>query len=187
MAPHNIDEETSATISVEVDGAELQFPPPPPMSAKPPRVLIIGAGSRGNVYARCIRQSSNGIVVAIAEPDEFKRRQFARNFIRGREGKEEEEDDEGTRMPPEGSEFADWREFVAWETARRERAGANAAVSDGVDAAFVCVRDEMHRDVVVALAPLGLHIMCEKPLATTLGDCVACTAPWRRTRRSGST
>lgn len=48
-----------------------------------------------------------------------------------------------------------------------------ADVPAGVDGVFVCVLDEMHRDVVVALAELGgLHIMCEKPLATMLGDCV---------------
>lgn len=42
----------------------------------------------------------------------------------------------------------------------------------GVDAAFICVLDEMHKEVIVGLKPLGLHIMCEKPLATTLADCV---------------
>lgn len=166
MAPHNVEDETPATLSPEVDEAEeVQFPPPPPMSAKPPRVLIIGAGSRGRVYARCTRQSSNGIIVAVAEPDPFKRKQFGRNFIWGSES-----DDAPT--PPEGSQFSDWRDFVTWETARREREKAGESVPEGVDAAFVCIRDEMHHDAVVALAPLGLHIMCEKPFATTLDDCV---------------
>lgn len=43
---------------------------------------------------------------------------------------------------------------------------------EGVDAVFICVLDEMHKDVIVGLAPLRLHIMCEKPLATSLQDCV---------------
>ena len=60
---------------------------------------------------------------------------------------------------------------MAYETARRERAARGEAVPPGVDGAFICVLDEAHRDVVVALAPLNLHVMCEKPLATTLRDC----------------
>lgn len=41
-----------------------------------------------------------------------------------------------------------------------------------MDAAFICVLDELHKEVIVGLKPLGLHIMCEKPLATKLADCV---------------
>lgn len=179
MAPHNTTDETPASTSpeAEADEAEVQFPPPPPMSAKPPRVLIIGAGSRGRVYARCTRQSSNGIIAAIAEPDDFKRHQFGRNFIWGSSSTDTDVDNGDTAAdapppPPEGAQFAGWREFVAWETERRarERAGERG-VPEGVDAVFVCVRDEMHHDAVVALAPLGLHVMCEKPFATTLADC----------------
>lgn len=45
------------------------------------------------------------------------------------------------------------------------------AVTDpGIDAVFVCLLDELHATVVQALAPLGLHILCEKPLATRLND-----------------
>ena len=53
------------------------------------------------------------------------------------------------------------------EKARRARADG---AEKGVDIAFVCVLDDMHLPVVKALAPLGLHIMCEKPLATSLQD-----------------
>lgn len=41
-----------------------------------------------------------------------------------------------------------------------------------MNAVFVTVLDEMHVHVIKALAPLGLHIMCEKPLATSLDDCI---------------
>ncbi|KAI1077152.1 NAD(P)-binding protein [Whalleya microplaca] len=162
MAPHNIQDEGPADLENEPAGTEVRPPTPPPMSAKPPRVLIIGAGSRGRVYGRCTLQSSNGVVATVVEPDGYKRMDFGRNFIWGAQG-----------TPPEGSNFIDWRDFITWEIARREREKAGEDnVPEGVDAAFVCVRDEMHHDVVVALAPLGLHIMCEKPLATTLDDCV---------------
>jgi hypothetical protein len=161
MAPHSIQGEVPADLSQGIDESAVLPPPPPPMSAKPPRVLIIGAGSRGRTYARATVSSSNGVVVAVAEPDEYKRKQFGQNFVCG------------SGEPPEGSSFADWRDFVTWETDRRKREKAGEAVPEGVDAVFVCVLDEMHRDVVVGLAPLGLHIMCEKPLATSLEDCVS--------------
>ncbi|XXG98641.1 hypothetical protein Hte_004967 [Hypoxylon texense] len=164
MAPHNIQDEGPADLEDKSAAAEVRPPTPPPMSARPPRVLIIGAGSRGRVYGRCTLQSSNGVVAAVCEPDAYKRDEFVRTFIWP----------DAKHPAPEGSSFAGWRDFVAWEVRRRAReAAGDPGVPEGVDAAFVCVRDEMHHDVVVALAPLNLHVMCEKPLATTLADCVA--------------
>ncbi|KAI1488613.1 oxidoreductase family protein [Biscogniauxia mediterranea] len=160
MAPHNVEDEGPADLEQSTSGAEVRPPSPPPMSTKPPRLVIIGAGSRGRVYGRCALQSSNGVVATVVEPDSYKRREFGKTFIWG------------NKEPPEGSQFVDWPDFITWELRRREREKAGETVPDGVDAAFICVRDEMHHDVAVALAPLGLHIMCEKPLATTLDDCV---------------
>ncbi len=134
----------------------------PPQPTGPPRMLVIGAGSRGRAYARAVRSSTSGVVAAVAEPDEYKRNRFGETMIWG------------TQAPPEGASFVGWREFIAYETSRRARVMAGEeAVPPGIDAVFVCVLDEMHREVVVALASLGgLHIMCEKPLATTLQDCI---------------
>jgi len=143
---------------------EVALPPRPPMSTDPPRILIIGAGSRGRAYAKAIRTSCNGKVVAVAEPDDYKRKQFWATMIRTEEAEQE----------ADGAVFAGWHEFIAYETRRRQRqVEGDQNVPPGVDAAFVCVLDEMHREVVVALCKLGgLHIMCEKPLATSLADCV---------------
>lgn len=135
--------------------------PRPAMSEKPPRFLIIGAGSRGRNYAEGIDTVSNGIVAAVAEPISFKRNLLGQAHIWK----------DGT--PQEGQSFSDWRDFLKYEQDRRRRAAAGEHVPEGVDGAFVCVLDEMHREVVVGLAPLELHIMCEKPLATSLDDCVA--------------
>ncbi|KAI1441821.1 NAD(P)-binding protein [Annulohypoxylon stygium] len=162
MAPHNIQDEGPADLENEPAGTEVRPPTPPPLSARPPRILIIGAGSRGRVYGRCTLQSSNGVIATVCEPDVYKREEYVRTFIWS----------DAKHPAPEGSSFADWREFIDWEVRRRQREAAGEDVPEGVDAAFVCVRDEMHHDVVVALAPLDLHIMCEKPLATTLDDCV---------------
>lgn len=160
MAPHNVLDEGPADLEQNLGDAEIRPPSPPPMSVEPPRLLIIGAGSRGRTYARCSLQSSNGVIAAVAEPDDYKRQDFGSKFIWGK-----------TSSPPDGSSFKDWKEFVAWEIDRKKRQAAGEIVPKGVDAAFICVRDEMHHDVILALAPLGLHIMCEKPLATTLEDC----------------
>lgn len=147
---------------------ELITPPPrPEMSASPPRIIVIGAGSRGRTYARAVQTSCNGLVVAVAEPDDYKRGYLGRNYIWGAEGS----------PAAEGAQFADWREFIAYEKQRRERASSSGEeesdILPAVDAAFVCVMDEIHREVVVALCELGgQHILCEKPLATTLDDCV---------------
>lgn len=144
-------------------------PTRPPTSANPPRLAIIGAGSRGQAYAHAVTRATAGIIVAVAEPHAYKRAQFGRHYIWGPDGRDEPD-------PHKGEAFASWTDFVAHERDRRRRAAAGEpGVPDGVDGVFVCVLDEMHRDVVVALAALpgGVHIMCEKPLATSLSDCVA--------------
>ncbi|KAL1874397.1 hypothetical protein VTK73DRAFT_370 [Phialemonium thermophilum] len=150
------------------------LPSRPEMSASPPRILVIGAGSRGRSYAEAIETSCNGIVVAVAEPDPYKRSNFGRIHIWGSKKSSNAGVSGSSGVPPEGAEFADWKDFITYERSRRKReARGDADVPPGVDAVLVCVLDDMHREVVVALAELGgLHIMCEKPLATTLEDCV---------------
>ncbi|PVH68448.1 hypothetical protein DL98DRAFT_564674 [Cadophora sp. DSE1049] len=124
MAPH-----ADSPIDDEVD--RLPPPPRPAMSLNPPRLLIIGAGSRGTAYARATGESTNGILVAVAEPI-----------------------------------------FLTWEQEKRAKAARGEDVLEGVDSVFICVLDKMHKEVIVRLAPLGFHIMCEKLLVTSFVDCV---------------
>lgn len=139
---------------------EMEPPSGPVISKNPPRFFIIGAGSRGWAYADAIRKCSNAIIAGVAEPIQSKRERFGRKFVWGPDG-----------TPAEGQSFADWTEFVEYETQRKRRAAAREEnVPPGIDGAFVCVLDEMHREVVVALAGLKLNILCEKPLATTFQD-----------------
>ncbi|KAI9893489.1 MAG: hypothetical protein M1814_006786 [Vezdaea aestivalis] len=123
--------------------------------ARAPSFLVIGAGSRGNAYSKAVVDATNGKLVAVAEPDEYKRIRFGHQYIWG----------DGSPQP--GQSFEDWRDFIKWETKQRQDGGPPS-----VDGVFVCVLDELHAEVVIALAPLKLHIMCEKPLATNLDDCV---------------
>lgn len=158
--------------------------PPPPtegdVSAHPTekllRFLVIGAGSRGNAYARGVTNATPGVVHAVAEPHDFKRREFGRKYIWGADG-----------TAGEGQEFTDWRDWVRWETERRKRAGNSTDEKDdddgthyseeravpGVDGVFICTLDETHVEIVQAIAPLNLHILCEKPLALSLEDCLS--------------
>lgn len=142
---------------------------------KTPRLLVIGAGSRGNSYARAVTNATSGVVHAVAEIDPFKRREFGRKYIWGAEGK-----------PAPGQEFSHWRDWIEWETSCREQRQRQRQQQvdgdddddekeggDGVDGVFVCTLDESHIKVLLALAPLNLHVMCEKPLATSLDDCLA--------------
>ncbi|KAF5710797.1 oxidoreductase [Fusarium globosum] len=156
MAPHAETDESAHGIT--------RLPPPerPTFSASPPRLLIIGAGNRGKAYAEAVKSSSNGIIVGVVEPIAQKRRHFGRKYIWG------------TREPTPGEEFRDWPDFVQWELSRRQAvASGSTDIPEGVDAVFICVQDGMHKDVVLGLAPLKLHIMCEKPLAPNLEDCMA--------------
>ncbi|KAL2046346.1 hypothetical protein N7G274_001793 [Stereocaulon virgatum] len=122
--------------------------------------LIIGAGSRGNAYANALGYSLKTFptrIGAVAEPIESKRRAFQHKHIRPHEYVEL---------------FETWQQFVDYEEGRRKRKDAGEHVPEGVDGVFVCTLDEMHVEIITALAPLGLHIMSEKPLATTLSDCL---------------
>lgn len=154
MTPHADTQEADEMVD------RLPAPPRPTMSATPPRFVIIGAGARGNAYARAIQESTNGILVGIVDPITYKRDQLGQKYIWGKAG------------PSDGQAFEDWRDFVSWEKMRRLKAAAGEVVPEAVDGVFVCVLDEMHKEVIVGLVPLGLHVMCEKPLATTLEDCV---------------
>jgi predicted dehydrogenase len=104
--------------------------------------------------------------VGICEPIPYKRHEFGQKYIWGLAG----------RAALAHEEFLGWAEFIAYEGKRRARIAAGEIVEGddefkGVDAVFICVLDELHVHVIKALAPLGLHIMCEKPLATTVADC----------------
>ncbi|KGO44218.1 Oxidoreductase, N-terminal [Penicillium expansum] len=154
------------------------MPPPPELdtapgsslsSSKQLRFLVIGAGSRGNAYARAVTMVTPGVIHAIAEPHTFKRREFGRKYIWG-----------VSESSKEGQEFTDWREWVQWELERRKRATQHnddnaadtSATPVGVDGVFICTLDETHVEILRTLAPLQLHILCEKPLALSLDDCL---------------
>jgi predicted dehydrogenase len=52
--------------------------------------------------------------------------------------------------------------------------GYDALLASGdVDAVFLALPNRMHRDYAERAARAGVHVLCEKPMATTEADCVA--------------
>ena len=125
-----------------------------------PRLLIIGAGARGNAYARSVTRSGIGLIVSVAEPISSKRTNLGDQYI-WHAGKRQED-----------QEFDCWQDYVEYERIRRRREEAGERVLPGFDGVFVCTLDETHAEIITALAPFDLHLMSEKPLATTLRDCL---------------
>ncbi|KAF2396137.1 NAD(P)-binding protein [Trichodelitschia bisporula] len=149
------------------------------MAGPIPRIAILGAGSRGRAYARALA-GTQSTIIAIAEPHAFKRSTFVSNFIRGE------------RCDPTvpGEAFASWEDLVAYETTLRSKLAAGEEVDRApADAFIVCVLDEQHPAVVKALAPLAAHVLCEKPLAPSLGACLGMYADvvrgWKDAGREG--
>lgn len=133
----------------------------------PPRILIIGAGSRGTSYAASALSCSNATIAAVCEPNTYKRNEFGRKFIWG------------DGVPPFGTAFPDWKDWVKYEKERQESAKTGKGLTGEagfkpviVDAVFVCVLDEMHEEVLCGIAGLGVHVCCEKPLSTGLKSCI---------------
>lgn len=143
---------------------KVNLPPPRPAPSKnPPRLLIVGAGSRGYAFARAIVHGSNGFVAAVADPVAARRKRLGQYHIWGIDA------------PKEGQEFSGWREFLEWEQQRRglvEKGEEGHDIPEAIDGVVICTLDQTHAEIVEGLAPLNLHFLCEKPLATTLGDCL---------------
>ncbi|CAM9778728.1 unnamed protein product [Choristocarpus tenellus] len=109
--------------------------------AGPITYIVIGAGSRGTIYASyALAHREDAKVVGVAEP-----REEARNRLVKEHG-----------ITPENT-FNDWRDV--------------ASVPRMADAAVIATQDGMHTDPVVALAEKGYHLLLEKPMAPTAAEC----------------
>jgi predicted dehydrogenase len=118
----------------------------------PVRLIVVGAGSRGAIYASYARHFPNKLkIVGVAEP-----RDFLRDRLASQHG------------VPAQNVYTDWRDIAA-----RPR------FADGV---ILATQDTMHVEPVEAYASLGYHILLEKPMAPTADDCRRIAAAARRHR-----
>jgi threonine dehydrogenase-like Zn-dependent dehydrogenase len=137
----------SSTTAIE------NVPGPVPIEgARPVTVAVIGAGQRGNAYAQyATHQPEACAIVAVAEPRPKTRERFV-----------------AAHGIDSSLVFGDWRDllFAAKQTSTT-LPGTRLA-----DAIVVSVQDAMHMEVVLAFAELGYPILCEKPMATSVEDCL---------------
>ena len=53
-----------------------------------------------------------------------------------------------------------------------------------IDAVSVCTSNVTHAEISIAALRAGKHVLCEKPMATTLADCEAMVQTARETKRT---
>jgi hypothetical protein len=108
------------------------------------RAVIIGAGARGNhVFAEMMRTRSTGWEVAAV----VEPNDLRRNAFRERHGL------------PESRAFRSVEALLSGPTI--------------ADFAFICTPDPTHFDVCAAVSAAGYDVLLEKPIATSLPDCLA--------------
>jgi predicted dehydrogenase len=104
-------------------------------------MIVVGAGSRGSVYAAHVKANRDAArIVGVAEPRSFYRNRVAHDH----------------RIPSD-LVAADWRELVV----RPQFA----------DAVIISTPDTEHVEPAVAFASRGYHVLLEKPMAPNAADC----------------
>jgi len=108
----------------------------------PKTIIIVGAGNRGNIYARYALENPDKLrVIGVAEP-----REFARDAVREAHG------------------IAADMCFPGWEAL----VGLGRRIADAV---IITTQDAMHVEPAVACAALGYAILLEKPMAPDAEGC----------------
>lgn len=98
--------------------------------------------------AYALRSPSDCVVVAIAEPRKQTRLNFAADHAHSID---------------ENLIFEKWEDLAA---------ATKAKGSKLVDAVIIAIQDQLHKSAVLAFAELGYDILCEKPMATSVQDCL---------------
>jgi predicted dehydrogenase len=121
-------------------------------TSRPITVAIIGAGGRGCGFADLIAQSGYANLGQVVAVAEP--REAYREALRTRHG------------IADAMVFRTWEEFVAQPKL--------------CDAVVISTMDRDHVGPAVACLDLGYHVLLEKPMATSLDDCLAIEAAQRR-------
>ncbi len=115
-------------------------------------VAIIGTGSRSTVFTElCLSGFRSDVAVkALVDIDVVKMRKYAKAYY---------SEVDAPNL------YSDYREMLEIEE---------------IEAVFICASDTAHKDIAIACMKKELHVFLEKPLATTLEDCMAIYAESRR-------
>lgn len=104
-------------------------------------IAIIGAGSRGNCYAKYAKSHPDLMkIVAIAEPCEAKRNMMAQEYD-----------------VPQENLFTCWKELAAKDKI--------------ADAVIIATQDDMHEEPAIAFAKKKYAMLLEKPIAPNVESC----------------
>jgi predicted dehydrogenase len=116
----------------------------------PVTLAVVGAGSRGHAYAAFAREFPDRCRIVAVAEP---RDTWRDRLVKGHD-------------IPADQVFTSWEEL--------------AACPRLADAVIISTQDHLHRAPVEALAPLGYHILLEKPMAPSEEDCVAVAEAVRR-------
>ncbi|KAH9939890.1 streptomycin biosynthesis protein StrI [Amylocystis lapponica] len=120
-------------------------------SAGPVTLAIVGCGQRGKAYAAYAAQEPTKCkVVAIAEPRPKTRKLMA-----------------DAHFVDQTLVFRTWQDLLVASAETIKTVGKRLA-----DAVIIAVQDQFHLEVALAFAEQGYNILCEKPMATSVSDCV---------------
>ena len=121
---------------------------------KPVTAIVLGAGSRGSIYAGYAKEHPEQLqIIAIAEPRRDRLEQLA----------------DGVGVPAE-------RRFDSWE--------ALLAQPKMADCAFVCTMDDDHTAPAMKAMELGYHLLLEKPMSNKEDECRLIAETARKTGRT---
>ena len=121
---------------------------------KPVTAVILGAGSRGSIYASYAKEHPEELqIIAVADPRADRRNMLADQLNVAESGR-----------------FASWQELL--EHPRM------------ADCAFVCTLDDDHTEPAIKAMEMGYHLLLEKPMSNTEEECRAIVAAARRTERT---
>lgn len=105
--------------------------------------VVVGAGSRGNAYAKFMQSfPEEAEIVAVCETRDDARKRFSDLY-----------------KIPEHMQFRSWQEIMDKPKL--------------ADAAAICTCDADHLEPAVALSGMGYHLLLEKPMAPSPEDCKA--------------
>lgn len=121
---------------------------------KPITAVVLGAGSRGSIYAGYAKAHPGELqVVAVAEPRADRRNMLAEEL-----------------GIPESHRFASWQDLLAQPKM--------------ADCAFVCTLDDDHTQPAIRAMELGYHLLLEKPMSNTEEECRLIADTANRTGRT---